>query len=171
MSKSTYQILAIIYELLGKYDFDSFMVASKKRGLPDNIKMALHLLADEAKSTDIGEFQDYPTRVIRTRKPKRQSKRIPNLSPDLPSDIYRKNLLEFLENPSNFKTRGDLLELISMLGYPLVISNKASRERVVKQIVSLVIDNEVLRKNLHEMFSSDSNDQTEGWLKLIRGEK
>ncbi|MCW8965538.1 MAG: hypothetical protein OQK82_02460 [Candidatus Pacearchaeota archaeon] len=169
MSKSTYQILAVLFDLLGKYDATSLMQASEKRGLSKNMRRAILSLADEALLMEEGTHAISRPKSSKAEKVVKRSVGGAYLPPDLPKDIYEKKLYDFLMNSSHLRTRSALIEFVTRLGFLLDFNKKDNRDRVAKQIVSFAMGHEDFRIALHNALANESS-QTEGWLKLIRGE-
>ena len=144
------------------------MAASKKRGLSKNIREAISLLADEARSMEVGSVSKKRTKPV---KPKRSAETL-SLSPDLPESIYQRNLYEFLMSSKHLQMRRNLIEFTARLGFPLDFNKKDNRQRVARRIVSFAIEDADFREAIYKAFTNNSSSsQTEGWLKLIRGEK
>ena len=170
MSKSTYQILAVIYDLIGEHETQSFVDAGKNRGVSPNIRRALLALAEEARFAESAVSARPMQRRKKNSGEHRHRNELPNLSPDLPVERYRENLLDFLTNTRHFRVRSQLVDFVHHLGYPMDFDAKDSRQRVAKKLVSFALKEPELRQAISDTVTRGESSQTQGWLKLIRGE-
>jgi hypothetical protein len=150
------------------------MEASRQRNLPPALREALRALAHEADRSPELFGSDEKVRRLSVGRREDTSNgqgRTPSLSPMLPSNIYRKNLLSFLASSSRFKDKQQIIEFAAKVGFNEPIPAKDSRERVEQRIAAFALMNRDFRENLYKVVPNDWSKQTSGWLELILGRK
>jgi len=174
MRKKSYRIISALYRVLGDYSREDIVEASRQLGLPPGIRAALLALAEEGDLDLPDSVSDRQSarRVHDSRRedgPKNGHGRTPSLSPKLPTEIYKRNLKMFLNSKSRFKSKQDLVDFASKLGFQEQVSSKDSRERVERKIAAFAVDNQEFQQALYEILPNDWSKQTSGWLELILG--
>lgn len=177
MPNAPFQIISTIYRLLGDYDSKQLREASRQKGLPRGLRMAIQALASEAESGQL----TFPSKDSsasgasrsswKRRPPRNGGGQAPSLSPNLPEEVYRKNLSDFLSSKSRFKNKSELMQFAKEVGFKDVIGPKESRKRAENRIVAFALSNADFRNRLDDIVPNDWSKQTSGWLDLILSSK
>jgi hypothetical protein len=154
-----HELISDLHRLLSIASADDFLAASRlcKSG---NIKLALEALAEE----HLGEARTQKRNSNQSNVRRRPSRLRGH--PQLPIG----GLEEVLQASPHFATKSDLLRFISSEGIDIPNNPKESRSRIIGRIIrhvdSLSPDR---RAEIYRRASRANDQQTEGWLKVIRG--
>jgi hypothetical protein len=165
MTKSGFSVIGELYRFLGEFDQDAILAARHHRNISPNIRIALEALAREARNSK-GTRNTPASAAQRAPLADRTS-----LSSDVPTYLYRKNLLRFLSDHRRFPTKDSLVQFARHVGISDEISSKFGRPRVAARLARLIADSPALRDAVSATVANIGDAQTEGWMNLILRER
>ena len=161
--KQEFEIIALLYEILGKGSVDTLTQISEKRTLPLGLRRAAKEL-----SKCYGQWHDEATSIPFDSYPEKDSEG--SLGPQLRSyDDRVQAIIGMLSDRMVFPDRQSLIRAAKQFRIIIPASNKESRQRIEERITRELIKlpDERLLDTLSKL-SGGNRDQTQGWFKLIR---
>lgn len=156
---SVHAILADLHRLLSTYRSVDFLDASSYAGIPRPMREALRSLAKEAPVTVDGN-----SRIAgATTRSRSDRKKLPKSRDKSP------NLLSLIRRSPYFKSTSSMISYAENMGLKLLVRPKESRERVARRLASLIDAlPEYKRSQSIDELLSGKNDQTQGWIEVIK---
>lgn len=158
MTKSnTHAILADLHKLLSSYSTDDFLDASNYGSLPPAMREALRALSHEAE----------PTAANGSKRKTHASTASSSKNSQKPQQVPR-YLVELIQHSPHFNSAATMITYAKSIGLKLNLRPKESRERLARRLAALIsklpkAEKEKIISNL-----SGENNQTQGWIDVIK---
>jgi hypothetical protein len=158
-----HELLSDLHRLLSIASADDFLAASRLTK-SENIKLALEALAEE-------HLADTPSRKRSGLRPRRaQSQARPRPSARAEGSSQLASIHDVLTNSPYFASKPELLRFAATEGFQVRVDPKESRSRIISKIMKQVEGLDADRRlQLFLRATRAHDEQTEGWLKVIRG--
>ncbi len=169
MSQSGFQVLSEVYRFLGQFDAESLAAASRARGVSDNLRRALKLLADEARSSRRDSEQHRKAASVAGR---------PALWPILSHDEpirstadekrIKGELSAYFASERCFRSKQALVEFARRHGIEVTADPKCGKLRLARKLAAAFLADPTALERLATDAAAQPDPQTSGWIDLIR---
>lgn len=174
MKDILHEILSELHHILSIASPEELRAASKRSSVSGNMKRALEALARERAESNEAVITKpaEPSSKTTAKAPKVERTRGRQLVSNANINGKEGRLFRLLMTSSRFADKGALRDLVRDLGIDTHISTKDNRERTAKKIARAIQSApEKQGARLLSVLMETQDDQTQGWIDVIKGSR